>query len=84
MVTGAATIPDDAGKCSFSLPEHNLINHPIPVGTRVIVEKKTKGPARIQRIGTRIKEFEKTDDGYVYTLLDGRTVNASAIIEVKE
>ena len=61
-----------------------MINHPIPVGTRVIVEKKTKGPARIQRIGARIKEFEKTDDGYVYTLLDGRKVNASAIIEVKE
>ena len=39
---------------------------------------------RIQRVGTIIKEFEKTDDGYVYTLLDGRVVNASAIIEVKE
>ncbi len=64
-----------------------MINHPIPVGTKVVVEYtscETCGPSHIQKISTRIREVKQRDDGnYDYTLIDGRTVPWSSIIEVK-
>lgn len=63
-----------------------MINHPIPNGTKVIAEYtscETCGPIHIQKVSTRIREVKKRDDGnYDYTLLDGRVVPWSRIIEV--
>lgn len=65
-----------------------MINHPIPVGTRVVAEYsscETCGPNHIQKIQTRIREIQQREDGlYDYVLLDGRQLHQSAIIEVKK
>lgn len=62
------------------------MNHPIPKGTKVVVEYtscQTCGPNRIQKIVTRIREVIEVENEYSYILLDGREVNSSQIIEVK-
>lgn len=64
-----------------------MINHPIPVGTRVLVEYTSCakcGPSHIYKVSTMIREIKQRKDGqYDYVLLDGREVHGSAIIEVK-
>lgn len=64
------------------------MNHPIPVGTKVIAEYTscpTCGPSRIDKISTRIREVVKRDDGnYDYVLLDGRKVPWSSILEIRQ
>jgi len=63
------------------------MQHPIPIGTNVVAAYrgcKTCAPGHIEKVGTRILEYEKTNSGlYNYTLLDGRKVPQADIIEVR-
>lgn len=62
------------------------MEHPIPIGTQVVAAYKgctTCAPGHIEKVSTRILKFEETKNGtYNYTLLDGRKVPQSDIIEV--
>lgn len=62
------------------------MQHPIPIGTKVVAAYnscQTCGPNHIEKITTRIVEYELTEsDSYNYTLLDGRKVSQAEIIEV--
>ena len=62
------------------------MEHPLPKGTRVLAAYhscQTCGPSHIQKVITRITESRKVDGEYFYTLMDGREINQSDIIEVK-
>ena len=64
------------------------MNHPIPTGTRVVAIYEgceTCAPGHIDKIRTRIRSSRKDDDTgmYIYTLLDGREVNETNILEVR-
>ncbi len=62
------------------------MQHPIPTGTQVVAAYHscpTCGPSRIEKVSTRILEYELTKSGsYNYTLLDGRKISQADIIEV--
>lgn len=63
------------------------MNHPLPIGTAVLVAYgscQTCGPNRIQKVSTRIaSSTQKKDGSYQYVLLDGRKVDQSDILEVR-
>jgi len=62
------------------------MQHPIPIGTLVVAAYnscQTCGPSHIEKVSTRILEYELTESGsYNYTLLDGRKISQAEIIEV--
>jgi hypothetical protein len=62
------------------------VKHPIPNGTRVIALYrgcKTCAPNHIDKISTRTASSREEDGKYFYTLLDGREVSETDILEVK-
>jgi hypothetical protein len=62
------------------------MDHPIPKGTRVLAAYhscQNCGPNHIEKIRTRIRSVREKDGTYFYTLLDGREVSESDIIEVR-
>ncbi len=62
------------------------MNHPLAKGTKVIAAYHscpTCGPSRIQKISTRILKSDKKSGEWFYTLLDGREVSQTDIIEVR-
>ncbi len=63
-----------------------VMEHPLAKGTKVIAAYHscpTCGPSRIQKVGTRILESRNKSGEWFYTLLDGREVSQTDIIEVR-
>lgn len=62
------------------------MEHPLAKGTRVLAAYggcETCAPNFIQKVDTRIAGVREQDGVYFYTLLDGREVSESDIIEVR-
>ena len=62
------------------------VEHPLAKGTKVIAAYhscQTCGPNRIQKVSTRISKSREKSGEWFYTLLDGREVPQSDIIEVR-
>ncbi len=62
------------------------MKHPIPVGTAVLAAYQsceTCGPSHIEKNNTRIQSWREEDGTYIYTLMDGREINESGILEVR-
>jgi len=63
-----------------------VMEHPLAKGTKVIAAYhscKTCGPNHIQKVGTHIVESREESGEWFYTLLDGREVSQTDIIEVR-
>ena len=66
----------------------NNMNHPIAIGTAVVAlyeHCKTCGPSvrRTTKVSTRVLDSVKLDDGtYLYTMLDGRKIPQTDIVEL--
>jgi len=62
------------------------MNHPLAKGTRVIAAYQsceTCGPSHIQKVSTHIIKSREESGEWFYTLLDGREVSQTDIIEVR-
>ena len=62
------------------------MEHPLPVGTAVLAVYHgcaTCAPGHIEKNHTRIQSWREEDGTYFYTLMDGREVNETDILEVR-